>query len=191
MRPGRPRAGLSQSADERARGDAGRRQSRRARTRVSRLGRRFRHRYGKRHRAGAPASGAGTVLYHQGSWKRSWVVDLPLHSVGDRRQADDRQPPGSRYPGRDRSAARDDSPARDRMNPARILVVDDEPGMLRAVERILSGAHHVVTSRSSVEAIALAGRFDPELAILDVRMPELDGFELMARLHAEKADLDV
>jgi phosphoserine phosphatase RsbU/P len=77
------------------------------------------------------------------------------------------------------------------MNPARILVVDDEAGMLRAVERILSGAHHVVTSRSSVEAITLAGRFDPELAILDVRMPDLDGFELMARLHAAKADLDV
>jgi phosphoserine phosphatase RsbU/P len=77
------------------------------------------------------------------------------------------------------------------MNPARILVVDDEAGMLRAVERILSGTHDVVTSRSSVEAITLAGRFDPELAILDVRMPELDGFELMARLHAEKADLDV
>ena len=77
------------------------------------------------------------------------------------------------------------------MNPARILVVDDEAGMLRAVERILGWAHHVVTSRSSREAIALAGRFDPELAILDVRMPELDGFELMARLHADKADLDV
>ena len=77
------------------------------------------------------------------------------------------------------------------MNPARILVVDDEAGMLRAVERILSGTHHVVTSRSSVEAVTLAGRFDPELAILDVRMPELDGFELMARLHAEKPDLDV
>jgi sigma-B regulation protein RsbU (phosphoserine phosphatase) len=77
------------------------------------------------------------------------------------------------------------------MTPARILVVDDEPGMLRAVERILSGTHHVVTSRSSLDAIAVAGRFDPDLAILDVRMPELDGFELMARLHAHKADLDV
>ena len=78
-----------------------------------------------------------------------------------------------------------------RMNWARILVVDDEAGMLRAVNRILGGTHHVVTTRSSAEAIAAAGRFDPELAILDVRMPELDGFELMARLHAQKADLDV
>jgi phosphoserine phosphatase RsbU/P len=77
------------------------------------------------------------------------------------------------------------------MNQARILVVDDEPGMLRAVERILSGPHHVVTSRSSLEAIAVAARFHPELAILDVRMPELDGFALMARLHAQNANLDV
>ena len=63
--------------------------------------------------------------------------------------------------------------------------------MLRAVNRILGGTHHVVATRSSAEAIAAAGRFDPELAILDVRMPELDGFELMARLHAQKADIDV
>jgi phosphoserine phosphatase RsbU/P len=77
------------------------------------------------------------------------------------------------------------------MNPARILVVDDEPGMLRAVERILSGPHHVVSSRSSLEAIDVAARFHPELAILDVRMPELNGFELMARLHAQDANLDV
>ena len=92
---------------------------------------------------------------------------------------------------RDLGAAREHSSARNRMNPARILVVDDEPGMLRAVERILGGTHHVVTSRSSFDAVAVAGRFDPELAILDVRMKELDGFELMARLHAQKADLDV
>jgi phosphoserine phosphatase RsbU/P len=77
------------------------------------------------------------------------------------------------------------------MTPARILVVDDEAGMLRAVERVLGGTYHVVTSRSSAYAVALAASFDPVLAILDVRMPELDGFELMARLHAQKSDLDI
>jgi len=77
------------------------------------------------------------------------------------------------------------------MNPARILVVDDEPGMLRAIERILGAAHQVATSASSTDAVSLASRFHPELAILDVRMPELDGFELMARLHAQKGDVDV
>jgi sigma-B regulation protein RsbU (phosphoserine phosphatase) len=77
------------------------------------------------------------------------------------------------------------------MRAARILVVDDEPGMVRAVERVLSGAHSVVGSRSSTHALALAGEFKPELAIVDIRMPELDGFELMTRLKARMPDLDI
>jgi hypothetical protein len=60
-----------------------------------------------------------------------------------------------------------------------------ENGRYVADARILGGPHQVVTSRSSREAIAVAGRFDPEVAILDVPMPELDGFELMAEEPAE------
>jgi sigma-B regulation protein RsbU (phosphoserine phosphatase) len=77
------------------------------------------------------------------------------------------------------------------MNIARILVVDDEPGMLRAVERVLSEDHHVVGTRFSREALALAGEFQPELAIVDIRMPDLDGFELMAQLKARFPGIDV
>jgi sigma-B regulation protein RsbU (phosphoserine phosphatase) len=77
------------------------------------------------------------------------------------------------------------------MRPSRILVVDDEPGMLRAIERVLGGKHHVIGSGSSREAASIAVDFRPELAILDIRMPELDGFELMARLKAVQPDLDV
>jgi sigma-B regulation protein RsbU (phosphoserine phosphatase) len=75
--------------------------------------------------------------------------------------------------------------------PARILVVDDEPGMLRAVERVLSEEHQVVGTRLSRDALAIADRFHPELAIVDIRMPELDGFELMAQLKARFPALDV
>jgi phosphoserine phosphatase RsbU/P len=77
------------------------------------------------------------------------------------------------------------------MRSSRILVVDDEPGMLRAVERVLSGTHHVVGTRSSRDALALAAEFKPELAIVDIRMPDLDGFELMARLKAHFPALDI
>jgi serine phosphatase RsbU (regulator of sigma subunit) len=77
------------------------------------------------------------------------------------------------------------------VNGTRILVVDDEPGMLRAVERVLADTHHVVGSRSSLAAVGLAAEFNPELAIVDIRMPELDGFELMARLKQRQPDLDV
>ena len=77
------------------------------------------------------------------------------------------------------------------MKSARILVVDDEPGMLRAVERVLSDVHQVRGTRLSREALALAGEFLPELAIVDIRMPDLDGFELMTQLKARFPGLDV
>jgi sigma-B regulation protein RsbU (phosphoserine phosphatase) len=77
------------------------------------------------------------------------------------------------------------------MRSARILVVDDEPGMLRAVERVLSADHQVAGTRSSRDALSVAAEFHPELAIVDIRMPDLDGFELMARLKTRFPRLDV
>ena len=77
------------------------------------------------------------------------------------------------------------------MKSARILVVDDEPGMLRAVERVLSGDYQVMGVRLSREALAVADDFRPQLAIVDIRMPDLDGFELMARLKTRFPALDV
>jgi phosphoserine phosphatase RsbU/P len=77
------------------------------------------------------------------------------------------------------------------MRASRILVVDDEPGMLRAVERVLGASHAVVGTRSSVDALSLADELKPDLAIVDIRMPGLDGFELMARLKARFGDLEI
>ena len=74
---------------------------------------------------------------------------------------------------------------------SRILVVDDEPGMLRTIERILSTRYDVRAVRlpsAALDAVN-AGTFD--VAILDVRMPEMDGFALMARLGELQPDLDV
>ncbi len=73
----------------------------------------------------------------------------------------------------------------------RILVVDDEPGMLRTIERILSTRYDVRAVRLPSAALdaANAGSFD--VAILDVRMPEMDGFALMGRLGELQPDLDV
>ena len=77
------------------------------------------------------------------------------------------------------------------MRASRILVVDDEPGMLRAVERVLGESHYVIGSRSSTHALSVAVEFNPELAIVDIRMPELDGFELMTRLKTHFPELDI
>lgn len=63
--------------------------------------------------------------------------------------------------------------------------------MLRAVERVLSDDYQVVTTRLSRDALAVADEFRPELAIVDIRMPDMDGFELMARLKGRFPALDV
>ncbi len=77
------------------------------------------------------------------------------------------------------------------MSTSRILVVDDDPGMLRAVERVLTGSYSVVGTTSPMDAVSAAEALNPDLAILDIRMPGLDGFELMARLKARLPDLDI
>ncbi|HEY3213522.1 MAG TPA: response regulator transcription factor [Actinomycetota bacterium] len=65
-----------------------------------------------------------------------------------------------------------------------ILVVDDEPAVRDALERALKAQHYVVTTaadgRQALEAIA-DGR--PELVLLDVLMPVMDGFEACRRLR--------
>ncbi|MEO1085708.1 MAG: response regulator, partial [Acidobacteriota bacterium] len=65
---------------------------------------------------------------------------------------------------------------------SRILVVDDEPAMLRAVERILERQHRVFCHSSPQEALARAPHQRPHLAIVDVQMSGMDGFDLTRAL---------
>jgi phosphoserine phosphatase RsbU/P len=78
-----------------------------------------------------------------------------------------------------------------RSAPARILAVDDDPGVLHAVKRILGGQYELASTSSPLEALAMAGGFRPDLALLDIRMPAMDGFELMQRLRVEQPDMDI
>lgn len=57
-----------------------------------------------------------------------------------------------------------------------ILVVDDEPSICWALEKMLSGeGHHVVTASSAEEGLRLAQQHQPSMVILDVRLPKQDG----------------
>jgi phosphoserine phosphatase RsbU/P len=73
----------------------------------------------------------------------------------------------------------------------RLLVVDDEPGMLRTVERVLAPAYDVHAARLPSLGLEAAAAAPFDLAILDVRMPEMDGFELMAKLLERHPGMDV
>ncbi|MCC6282138.1 MAG: response regulator [Saprospiraceae bacterium] len=72
----------------------------------------------------------------------------------------------------------------------RILIVDDEPNIVIAIEFLLKReGHDVETAYNGAEALEKAGRFHPDLLILDVMMPGMDGFEV-ARHIRENPDLD-
>ena len=69
------------------------------------------------------------------------------------------------------------------MTPGRILVVDDQPANLRAVSALLTRhGYEVATAGNGDEALALATAQVPDLLLLDMMMPGMDGFELLAQL---------
>jgi two-component system KDP operon response regulator KdpE len=66
----------------------------------------------------------------------------------------------------------------------RILVIDDEPQILRALRTILAEKNFQVTTASrGEEGLALAAANPPDLVILDLGLPDLDGVEVCARLR--------
>jgi two-component system cell cycle response regulator len=68
---------------------------------------------------------------------------------------------------------------------ARILVVDDVPANVKLLEARLSAEYFdVLTAMSGAEALAVCERADCDIVLLDVMMPDMDGFEVCRRLKA-------
>lgn len=75
-----------------------------------------------------------------------------------------------------------------------ILIIDDNEGLVDLLDRYLSGhACHVVSAKSGWDGLALAQDTIPDAIILDIMMPEMDGWELLQRLRAipETAEIPV
>lgn len=77
------------------------------------------------------------------------------------------------------------------MKSTRILVIDDDAAVLHALRRVLEAQFTLCCTTSPVEAPALAASFDPDIAICDVQMPQVSGFELLDKLRAAATDVDV
>jgi two-component system, OmpR family, response regulator len=74
----------------------------------------------------------------------------------------------------------------------RIMVVDDEESITQLVSTVLRyEGFEVECAASGRAAIKLAGRFDPDLIVLDVMLPDLDGFEVYRRLAATEPRVPV
>jgi DNA-binding NarL/FixJ family response regulator len=71
--------------------------------------------------------------------------------------------------------------------PKRLLVVDDEPNLLRAVAACLKAENYEVsTARSGYEALMHLAETIPDLIISDIRMPGMDGYKLARQLRASQ-----
>ena len=69
---------------------------------------------------------------------------------------------------------------------ARILIVDDVPANTRLLEAKLNAEYYqIATAHDGFEALRLAQGWQPDLVLLDVMMPELDGYETCRRLKAD------
>jgi CheY-like chemotaxis protein len=74
---------------------------------------------------------------------------------------------------------------------AKVLVVDDEPHSLLAMQELLSGPdREVVSGASGKEALRRILKDDFAIVLLDVRMPEMDGFEAAALIRKLKRSRD-
>ena len=66
----------------------------------------------------------------------------------------------------------------------RILIVDDEPNIAASLEFLLQrGGYEVRVAHDGEEALAQAESFQPDLVLLDVMMPKLNGYEVCQRLR--------
>lgn len=79
-----------------------------------------------------------------------------------------------------------------RDRPETILLVDDSPANLRLLSQILADrGYRVRAATSGPRALASVGMEEPDLILLDIRMPEMDGYEVCRLLKADPATEDI
>jgi PAS domain S-box-containing protein len=74
---------------------------------------------------------------------------------------------------------------------SRILVVDDEIGPRESLRMLLKPLHEIRTADGAQAALDEIARFHPDLVILDVKMPQIDGLEVLRRIKRIDPSLEV
>jgi two-component system, response regulator, stage 0 sporulation protein F len=73
-----------------------------------------------------------------------------------------------------------------------ILIVDDQPGIRLLLDEVFSKeGFHTVTAGNGKEALQKAGEAHPDMVLLDMKMPGMDGIEILKRLKKERRELQV
>jgi two-component system response regulator HydG len=75
---------------------------------------------------------------------------------------------------------------------ARVLVVDDEPAACSGLKKLLEGEGYTVdTAEDGVAALEVAGDRPPDVVVTDLKMPRMDGMQLLEKLRAQDRDVPV
>ncbi len=83
------------------------------------------------------------------------------------------------------SAVLEEQPA-EPIGPPRVLVVDDSITVRRVTEKFLSTRDYTVfTAKDGMEALERMSEFQPDVVLLDIEMPRMDGFELLGHLRRD------
>src|SRR2546423_545456 len=76
--------------------------------------------------------------------------------------------------------------------PLRVLVVDDEPNIADVISMALRyEGFDVETAANGTEALAAVNSYRPHLMVLDIMLPDMEGFEVAKRLGGERAELPI
>jgi two-component system cell cycle response regulator DivK len=75
---------------------------------------------------------------------------------------------------------------------ALVLIVEDNPRNLKLVRDVLGHAgYRTMEAATAEEGIALASSCDPDLVLMDIQLPGMDGMEALAHLRADQATADI
>lgn len=76
--------------------------------------------------------------------------------------------------------------------PSKILAVDDEKHIVRLVQiNLQKEGYEVATASTGKEALEKVSEFSPDLIVMDVMMPEMDGFEALKKLKENPATREI
>lgn len=73
----------------------------------------------------------------------------------------------------------------------KLLVIDDEKSVRYAFERTFGAEYEVLTAANGAQGLEIAGAREPDIVLMDIRMPEMDGMSALRELHARRPTLPV
>jgi putative two-component system response regulator len=89
-------------------------------------------------------------------------------------------------------AEKSDTPCRQRQNKDTILMVDDNPANLQVLQTILEGQGcRLLTARDGAGTLSVAAEEKPDVILLDIMMPDMDGLDVCRNLKADQATFEI